>query len=544
MWKKNQSRQARVQRTNRYLTNLMDPKVVREFLERPRDDWTHLKALSRGKIEAVVLPTFDDFHTEPWTHQLVSMALGMANPQFEFLLDMGLGKTAVVLNLIRYHMQNSELHSTLVLVPSAVNVETWVKQIHKHRPDLRYIKLLGSQEERFRLLEEPADVYLMNYAGLMVYMAELEERKKGGNKMTPNKKLVQNFLHRFNGVVFDESHFLGNHDALVYRLCRRLSHHCFLRYGMTGTPFGRDPTRLWSQFYLVDHGETLGDTLALFRQAFFTAKANFWGGAEWTLNPAKEGALRQAMQHRSIRYEDTECQDLPLMMPPERLTITMPEEQKLYYSRAVQKMKESRGDFRSLDSVFTRMRQITAGFVGFKNEADERLEVLFKQNPKIDALREVLECVPVGSKVVIYHEFLWSGRMICKALEELGVKYARISGLVKGAKAKIENYHQFLEDPTVTVLVANTLSGGTGVDELQMVSRFVLFYELPTDPKTYRQAVKRVHRPGQQNRVYIYILEMERSVDAKVWGFMEEGMDLFAAICGGQQRAIEQLLEE
>lgn len=521
--------------------------MVKAFLERPLDNWQHLKLEPRKQIQNVVFQQFDDFRTDPWTHQLVCQALGMAFPQFEFLLDMGLGKSFVVLNLIKYHMKNSGLESTVILSPTAVNVETWSKQVQKHRPDLRCVKLIGAQDDRFRVLEEPADVYLMNYAGLMVYMAELEEKKKNNktfNKMTPNKKLVQNFLQHFNGVVFDESHLLGNTESLLYRLCRRLSNHCPFRYGLTGTPFGRDPTRLWSQLYLTDHGETLGTTLALFRQAFFSQKPKYWGGVDWTFNSKKEEVLHNTLQHRSIRYEDYECQDLPPLSAPEHLPVEMSAEQQLYYKRVLQKVKEQRGDFHSLESSFIRLRQITAGFIGFKNEADERLEVQFEQNPKIDALVGLLECVPVGSKVVIYHEFLWSGRLICKALDKLKVKYARISGLVKGAKQKIENYNQFLNDPQTRVLVANTVSAGTGIDELQMVSRFIVFYELPVDPKTYRQAVKRVHRPGQQNRVYVYILEMEHSVDGKVWGFIEEGRNLFTAICSGNKGLLLSLEKE
>ena len=546
IWTRTIERETRIKRARRYSGNLLDPKVITAFLERPRDDWSNLKWLPRTKIESLVLPEFDDFHTEPWTHQLVCQAIGMVHQQFEFLLDMGLGKSFIILNLLRYHMQNSGLKSTLILMPSAVNVETWCKQIRRHRPELRYLSLLGTQEDRFRLLEEPADVYLMNYAGLMVYMAELEEKEKKGrkfNKMTPNRQLVQNFLGRFNGVVFDEGHRLGNHDSLVYRLCRRLSQGCPFRYGLTGTPFGRDPTRLWSQFNLIDHGETLGETLAVFRQAFFTSTVNFWGGVKWEFATKKEELLHRIIQHRSIRYEDYECQDLPELLPPERLSITMTEEQRIYYKRVLQRVKEVRGDFRSLEGIFIRMRQITAGFLGFRNEADDRMQVQFKQNPKIDALRELMECVPVGSKMVIYHDFLSSGRLICEALDEMKIKYARISGLVKGAKRKIENYKQFLEDPKTLVLVANTVAAGTGVDELQMVSRFVIFYELPTSPTDYRQAVKRVHRPGQQNRVYIYILETVNSVDEKIWGFIQEGKDLFDAICKGNKTAIEAVIE-
>lgn len=529
----------------RYAVNLISPKVISEFLHRPRDSWQHLKELPRKKLESLVYPQFDDFHTEPWTHQLVCQLLGMAFPQFEWLLDMGLGKSGLILNLIVYHMLNSGLTSTLILAPSAVNVETWSEQIATHQPDLRAIKLLGTQEERFNILEEPADVYLMNYAGLAVYMAELEERKKKEkgktvtvNKMTPNRRLVENFLNRFNGVVLDEEHLLGSRDSLVYRLCRRLSNHCPFRYGMTGTPFGSDPTQLWSQSYLIDHGETLGKTLAIFRQAFFTHKVNHWGGVDWTFDQSKKARLHEILQHRSIRYEDHECQDLPQMSPPEHRVVTLSEEQKLYYLRATQRIKETHGDWESLKSMFIRTRQITAGFVGFKNEEDERLEIQFAQNPKIEALKELLECVPVGSKVVIYHEFLWSGRLICKALDEMKIGYVQLSGLVKGAKNKIENFHRFTKDPKVQILVANTVSGGTGVDGLQMVSRFVVFYELPVDPKSFKQAVKRVHRPGQQNRVYVYILEAAKTVDVKVWGYLEAGKNLFDAVISGRTQEL------
>ena len=543
-WLKNRLRQKRVEATARRLSGfLLDPKAVQSFLSRPRDNWLPLKFLKRKEAEALVYPLFDNFYTEPWTHQLVCFALGAELRQFEFTLDMGLGKTLIILNLLHYHILNSGLERTLVLAPSAVNVETWAKQIAKHRPDLRYVKLIGPQEERFKLIEEPADVYLMNYAGLSVYMTELEKKKgKKTLAMVPNKKLVQNFLARFNGVVFDESHLLGSHDSLVFRLCRRLSQSCAFRYGLTGTPFGRDITRLWSQFFLIDHGETLGETLALFRAAFFKGSVNFWGGADWEFDRDKEQELHRILQHRSIRYEDTECHDLPPLAPPERLPVAMSEEQRLYYSRAVRNIKESRGDFEAMKNIFLRMRQITAGFLGFRNEEDERLEIKFDPNPKIEAFKQVLECVPIGSKVVVYHEYLWSGRFICQALDELKIKYARISGLVKGAHQKIANYKQFLEDPATQVLVANSVSAGTGVDELQMVSRFVVFYELPPSPTTYRQAIKRVYRPGQQNRVYVYILEAERSVDAHVFGFLTEGADLFAAICRGDSKAVDLIV--
>jgi len=47
---------------------------------------------------------------------------------------------------------------------------------------------------------------------------------------------------------------------------------------MAGIPVGRDPQVLWAQFNYCDHGETLGETLGIFRAAFFRAETNYWSG--------------------------------------------------------------------------------------------------------------------------------------------------------------------------------------------------------------------------------------------------------------------------
>ena len=521
------------ERAKKYLAHsLISPKVVRGFLDAPRESHVWMKKLPRSTIKNLVTDEWKDFHTEPYLHQWVCMALGISYPQFLFLLDMGLGKTFVILNLLRYHKARTGLKQTLVLAPSAVNLDTWVKQITKHAPQLTYQLLVGSATEREALVETSADLCLMNYAGLSVYMTKFAKKTKGkGEHRVFVQSKVNKFASRFNGLVLDESHKLGAQDALVSRLVGRVAENCHVRYGATGTPFGRNPLRLWSQFKLIDDGETLGETMPMFRQAFYTGKVNYFGGTEWTFDERLEPRLHQIIQHRSIRYEDEECNDLPKMVE-ETISVPLSAEQKVYYNRALAKLKETRGDYRSLQNPFMRLRQITAGFLGLKTEDDERTEEIFTENAKLAALLDLLESVPVGSKVVVFHEFHPSGELIEEVFKLLGVQYAAM----RGGKKNVVEYNRFLKDPACTALVANSVSGGTGVDELQYVSRFVVFYELPVNPADYWQAVKRVYRTGQSNRVYKYILEAKGTVDEKVYGFIKEGRNLFEAVCNGKAK--------
>ncbi len=466
--------------------------------------------------------------TEPYLHQLVCLVLGVLFPQFMYLLDMGTGKTLVLLYLLRHFL--GEGKQALVLVPSAVNVESWVKQIKIHAPDLSYQKLIGSAAERSELIETDADLCLMNYKGLEVYMTELVKGKKGKQKHVPVDKKVRAFVQRFSRIVMDESHKLGSAESLVYRLANRVAKNCDVRYGSTGTLFGRDPMKSWSQFRIVDGGETLGETLAMFRQATCNGKANFWGGIDWKFRPESEALVHRMIQHRSIRYEDSECGDLPKLVE-QIVGVDLSTEAKLYYNRAIQNLKEARGNYQSLNNPFLRLRQITAGFVGLQDEDDERAEIVFEDNQKLEALEGLLENVPVGSKVIVFHEYRMSGKLIEEVFKMLNIKYAVMSG---NAKNPIKEYNRFLDDASCHGLIANTASGGTGVDALQTVSRYVVSYELPVNPSDFKQARKRVHRTGQKGRVYHYILQARGTVDEKVKKFIDEGRNLFSSVVEGK----------
>src|SRR5512139_1162386 len=93
--------------------------------------------------------------------------------------------------------------------------------------------------------------------------------------------LFKELCGRFGTLVLDESSNVKNHWSKSFGLCRRLSRMIPHRYCLTGTPIDKDPQDFWSQFWLIDHGHSLGETLGLFRSAFFVEKPNYWGGFEY-----------------------------------------------------------------------------------------------------------------------------------------------------------------------------------------------------------------------------------------------------------------------
>lgn len=438
--------------------------------------------------------------------------------------------TALMLALYRWFRARENIKPLLVLVPKDVHIQSWVDEIAVHAPELSYVSLSGAFDQKVQAIDKAADVFILNYPGLQGVMTTLERIGKGKKrKRQIDPKTAKAFASMFGMVVFDESHRIGNSQSLVYRECRHFTKFCELRYALTGTPFGRDPTMLWSQFDIIDNGETLGNTLGLFRAAFFNAKQNYFGGLTYEFDERMEQDLHQMIKHRSVVYQDGEFSDLPPLPPPQVLrchfTVTATEQ----YRNVVRRVQEARGSRDELKHAFVRMRMCTSGFLSVKEDGGDRLTMYFEENPKLDTLEEMLGDIPEDCKAIIYYEYTLTGAMIGKMLRKQKYKYTTLSGQTPDQRASIR---AFLHDPKVRFLVANNQTGSDGINP-QGVCSYLFFYEAPTSPITRQQAIKRVHRKGQKRRVHIYDLIVPGSIDERVLEFQQEGKDLFEAIIQG-----------
>jgi len=497
--------------------------VVNDFLTAKLDSFSWIKKSKRQDLLAFLDDTgYElDFKLKPFDHQLASIALGLEMPEFLFLLDMGTGKSAIALNIIAARSKAKEIKRTLVLVPGPANIIGWEEEIALHS-DLTCTLLLGDRKAKNKALETESDIYVINYSGLQSIVTSLE--KVAGRKSkqrTIDKKLLLDFSRLFDCIIFDELHMCKSTKSLTYRICQQLSKESSFRYGLTGTPFGRDPVDFWAEFFLVDRGETLGQTLGLYRAAYFEEKNNWFGGTEYTFNKKLAGSLARRLRHRSIRYADHECNDIPKKFS-KNIVVEFPPDIKEKYQELIEKIIESKQNVSESENVFMQMRQIASGFIKLTTDAGEEIYVDFPVNPKMEALESLLSSLPAKRKMVIFYEFTKSGDMIEQMLKERKIKYGRLDGTVKD---KTVPYKRFKEDPKCTVFMCNSKSGGTGLNF--QVANYVTFYESPVSPIVRKQAEKRCHRTGQTRRTYIYSILVKDSVDIRIAEFIEEGKNLF-----------------
>lgn len=500
---------------------MISKRAVKEYLTRPLRNLNEMKRWSRAKIARKIdaLKPSAVFLTEPRHYQKICFYSLIKLPRNMQLLHMGLGKTKIVMDAIRWLTTAGMLQRVLVLVPNVINIEGWRIELAKHASDLTYSCLEGSHAMRLEALREQTQLCIGTYAGLTSLIC-----KNIGGKMRIDVQELQRVAELFDGIIWDESTALMNPRSLQFQIATKISKGYALRVGMTGTPLGRDPHVLWSQFFAVDRGESLGPTLGLYRQAFFSAKPQYWGGVNYEFRQSKADDLRRLMAHSSIRYSAGECLDLPPKVLMER-PIVMPDEAWSYYQALLDQSRDQATGNMLIDveGLFVRLRQITSGFVSIDGNPSP-----LKENPKLDVLMELIDELPDGEKMVVFNEFIFSGSEIARSLKDRGIKHAR---LYSGTRDKRAELRKFNDDPKCKIFVVNSQSGSQGLN-LQ-VAPYVIFYEAPVSPIVRQQAEARCHRQGQSKTVFLYDIFARCTIDEKILRFLREGKDLFKALVDG-----------
>ena len=453
------------------------------------------------------------------------------------------GKTLASIALARYFRRAGVSERHLVLVPGNINLAEWEAERALHSPKTSMVVLSGSSEDKWAQLraDEPT-LTVATYGGLVAMVCrkvrKTSGRRVGENALEIHRPKLRELVETFDGVFLDESsadQAVQYQTSLAHRVCRALSKKMLARdlpfFALSGTPFGRDPTPLWAQMLLVDGGASLGETLGLFRAAFFTAEENQWGGYDYTFRERMSGEMHRLLAHRSITIEADEA-SLPPVVRRVR-TIVLPREADRYSALARDAVTAAWGNYKETKNAFVRMRQISSGFLGYTDdETGERAKFAFEENPKLEALLSKLQTVVGKYKVVVFHEFIYSGDRICAELERLGIKHARVSA---GSKEKIERERgRFVGDDACRVLViSNHMAQGPNLQ----VAKYLEVFESPVDPKTRKQMERRVVRQHSAHaRVFVTDYVAVGTYDQRILDFNRQGRSLFDAIIRGEVR--------
>lgn len=484
------------------LSNVRVTDEVNTYLETQLDRQKSNVEFKSQPTEAVVLPEDFQFHTIPLAHQRKAVALCLKNKSFGLFMEMGTGKTKVILDLIGYYKETLEINPVIVVCPVSV-MDNWKAEALKHQPNLRVAVLGGTRDERVQLLKrgmlDSSHIFVINYESAWRLEDELLKFKWGM-------------------IVLDESTKIKHRSSQQAKGIMRIAKAVRRRYIMSGTPMPNSPLELFNQIKFIDE-TVFGSNFYVFRDRYAVM-----GGYQGYQVIGWKNLEELATKLGGVTYRvlKKDCLDLPDKVYKEYRLPMSDAFRKIYEQFAEEMVAEIGGQTIMATVVLaklTKLRQLTSGFV----YDEQRAVISMEDKQKLKQLEEILIEVTSNHKVVIWTTFRHEISMIEKLVQELKLKHVKIDGTIPQNERQ-EAIRKFQEDDSYRVFVGNQHAGGLGITLTS--ADYCVFYSNDYSPEIRLQAEDRLHRIGQKNTVtYIDIL-LKSTIDISIFRMLRKKQDL------------------
>jgi SNF2 family DNA or RNA helicase len=467
-------------------------------------------------------------------YQRLAVNLSINLPGYALFMDKGTGKTATT--ICRAMNESSKMSRTariLVVCPNQVR-HNWKKEIQRFSTlKGRTTILRGGIRTRVKNMVMGIKKDLSNKWNIIIV---------GYDTARADVDLITRVP--WDLVVLDESHYIRSTGRKRTQAAMAIRDISAQRLILTGSPICNSAVDLFNQL------EFLGTGMSGFLNQKNFAK--FFGDYETSENGIEKlvGVKNVPMlQERLSRISFQITKEEAGLNLPAKLYSTyeveMSEEQEKVYKDLANKLRAeieaeraSSTMVRSLEvnhvlTKLLRLAQVTSGYMHLNAVVDldtgetlaEEEFMHFVPNPKIEAVREILQETDKNCKTIIWTRFRQNIYDLEKLLTEMGVKFGSYYGSTSEVKRQ-EYVDSFNCDPEFTVLIAQISTAAEGLDLLGYDK------ENPEASKTYcgqeiffsqgwsaverSQAEDRAHRRGTRNSVSIIDLIVANTIDEEI----------------------------
>lgn len=477
------------------------------------------------------------YKTEPFDHQrdILNKTALMSN--WGLFLEQGCGKTKIGIDNFAFLFEQRKTNGVIWIAPNGVHTNFVEEEIPVHLPDRIPYEVVNWKSGKMGTLKAKAKLdSLISSHKLAIISINIEAILSKEATAFFNAFLRRKLC--FTNV--DESSVISTPNAKTTKKAWMIGKRSRMKRLMNGTP-ARDgnPLDYFGQMAFLDRRilgfqnysskfDKEGNILTLGYKDFV---------AEWTeFNlPNREQPVRvirkdsqgfpmwknldvvaERVATRSTRV--TKKQVLPFL--PEKLyakrLFTLSSIARKHYNEV---LSDYMTEFDNGGIVFAersavrtlRLQQIACGYVGGVEGVEEPMQILPGDNPRLDAMSELIRESGVRP-TIIWARFQLDCTLILKRLAEMGIAAVRYDGTVSQTQ-KLENINSY-RDGKVPAIVANQKSMGKG--HTLVNTEYMIYYSNYFDLEPRQHSEDRPHRPGLKHNVLITDLEAEYTVDRKI----------------------------
>jgi SNF2 family DNA or RNA helicase len=453
-----------------------------------------------------------EFKSEPYKHQLDTLKSSAHRNLFALFLEMGLGKSKILLDNAGMLFEEGKISGLLIISPKG-NLSNWdVHEINKHLPERIERNVVVWQPNHTQKWAYEFEKMVKNDSDgvLNIFLVNVE-----AFATVKACKFVEEFLVTHDAMMaIDESTTIKNPKAKRTKHLIKLAPLADFRRILTGFPITKAPLDLYSQCYFLSPN-LLGFSSFYAFQARYAITHNKHMGRhsfQQIVGFQKLEELQESIKDFSIRKVKEECLDLPPKVYTRRLVELTDEQKKAYGTMKREALMVLNDELFSTMNMLTqlmRLQQVVAG--SLRNEEGETIVL---KNNRVQAVLDLLE--ETSGKVVIFAVFRTDIEELEKAIANKFGTGAVASYYGKTPQDERQKIIDKFQDPEseLRYFVSNPQTGGRGIT-LTGASTMI-FYSNSYDLELRVQAEDRIHRIGQEHSCTYVDLVSEGTVDEKI----------------------------
>lgn len=413
-------------------------------------------------------------------------------------LDIGCGKTATSTVIVLFKMIVQGVQHCVCHMPPIL-IDRWAHWLAQIKPQPSVTVYRGSPAERAKIKLD----------GKFILMSTQIFKKD-------YERLFCELGHRSLAVLVDEATSVKNVGSDNYKKTRDFSagQHLLL---LTGTPLS---TPMDGYAFVKFTSPTIYRNLNQFEN-IHVASRDFFGNVTGWKNL---DLLKENLKRNSVRVLKTEAlKHLPAVIYDPMFYRLDTAHMRLYKTLAEEQLLPLKDggkiDATQATKLLHALGQIVVNYDHF---ADDPKCV----SKTIELIEQVVEELD-GRKLVVFANYRMTNRKLIQLLQHRGAVGAFGDLSQKQQQANIA---QFIEDPACQVFVGQPTSVGYGVDGLQHVCHDVLFAEPTTLTKDFYQALGRIWRDGQTEKVHVRIAVAEGTLQVRKLNQLLDNDSLLAKV--------------
>jgi len=474
-----------------------------------------------------------NFKTKPYKHQETALNQGGQRKSFGYFMEMGTGKSKVLIDNIGMLYQQGEIDFALIIAPKGV-YRNWVsKEIPEHMSDdvpVRVIRWVSggnkAQQQEMRSVKDKFD-------GLTVFVMNVEafSSLKG--------KQAGEWLSRAFGskglIAIDESTTIKNHQAKRTKSLTKIANGFKYKRLLTGSPITKSPLDIYSQADFLETGALGYDSYYAFQARYAVLQKRTMGAQSFNqvIGFRNLDELTRKIDTFSYRVLKKDCLDLPEKTYTVRYVSPTKEQWDMYESiRKHAMVMFDDGEMTSAPAVITqllRLQQILSGHL----KTDEGEMITFPSR-RLETLKEILD--EHEGKAIIWSRFRHDIQVITDMLnKEYGEGCAAAYYGDTPDNERNDIVMRFQKSNALRFFVGNPATAGYGLTLTE--ANLVVYYANDFNLETRIQSEDRAHRIGQRNPVTYVDLMTEGSIDEKIVKALRAKIDIGAKVLGEEARA-------